>query len=95
MNIKIACAVTKKKCPGREVKDLFFFLSEGHRGSFSRILLCDFFLCLKFVGGGGVLIPPPPSQIYAWIGKLLKKPFKVIIINVLLILNKIKHTVLT
>lgn len=47
----------KKKCPGREVKDLLFFLSEGHRGSFSRILLCDFFFI--FVGGGGVLIHPP------------------------------------
>lgn len=31
MNIKIVCVVIKKKkCLGREVKDLFFFLLEGY-----------------------------------------------------------------
>lgn len=93
MNIKIACAVTKKKCPGREVKDLLFFYQRDTEVHFREFYCVIFYMFEISRRGRGAY--PPPSQIYAWIGKLLKKPVKVIIINVLLILNKIKHTVLT
>lgn len=85
----IARAGQKKKILGREVKELFSvnqWDSEAHFRSFYCVF---FFICMKFAGGGGVRgvggsTNPLPSRIYAWIGKLLEKPLRVIIINVLL-----------
>lgn len=59
MNIKIACAVTKKKMSRERGQRLVFFLSEGHRGSFSRILLCDFFFMFEICRRGRGAYPPP------------------------------------
>lgn len=61
MNIKIACAVTKKKkCPGREVKDLFFFYqrdTEVHFREFYCVIFYMFEICRR---GRGAYPPPPP-----------------------------------
>lgn len=66
MNIKIACAVTKKKCPGREVKDLFFFYqrdTDVHFREFYCVIFYMFEICRR---GRGAYPPPLPDLRMDW-----------------------------